>query len=312
MRGPYPGDLRVRVIEFVMAGGSRRDAAEDFEVSASSAIRWLQRFREDGTSEPMPRGGSTSPLEKYSQQILALIGEQRDLTLNELASILRKRRISASRSALSRFFARHGITFKKSLRAEERKRADVARARRRWIREQGWLDTTRLVFLDETAVTTNMVRLNGWSPCGERLVADAPMGHWETVTFIAGLRQTGIVAPMLIKGAMNGEAFLAYIEQCLAPTLKRGDIVVADNVSFHKVAGVEEALRGVGASLKFLPQYSPDLNPIELAFHPLKTCLRKAAERSIEGLHRRVRSFIRTLDPSECGNYFRHTGYDPL
>ena len=132
----------------------------------------------------------------------------------------------ASRSALSRFFARHGITFKKSLQAEERKRADVARARRRWIREQGWLDNARLVFIDETAVTTNMVRLNGWSPCGERLVADAPMGHWETITFIAGLRQTGIVAPMLIKGAMNGEAFLAYIEQCLAPTLKHGDIVV--------------------------------------------------------------------------------------
>ena len=113
MRGPYPGDLRVRVIEFVKAGGSRRDAAEHFEVSASSAIRWLQRFREDGTCEPMPRRGSESPLEKYSQQILAVIGEQRDLTLNELASILRKRRISASRSALSRFFARHGITFKK-------------------------------------------------------------------------------------------------------------------------------------------------------------------------------------------------------
>src|ERR1700758_3166896 len=110
---------------------------------------------------------------------------------------------------------------KKSLRAEERKRADVARARRRWIREQGWLDTTRLVFIDETAVTTNMVRLNGWNPRGERLIADAPMGHWDTVTFIAGLRQTGIVAPMLIKGAMNGEAFLAYIEQCLAPTLQR-------------------------------------------------------------------------------------------
>jgi transposase len=201
---------------------------------------------------------------------------------------------------------------KKSLRAEERKRADVARARQRWIREQGWLDTARLVFIDETAITTNMVRLNGWSPCGERLVADAPMGHWETITFIAGLRQTGIVAPMLIKGAMNGEAFLAYIEQCLAPTLKRGDIVVADNVSFHKVAGVEEALRRVGASLRFLPQYSPDLNPIELAFHPAKTCLRKAAERTIEGLHRCIRSFIRTLDPSECRRYFSHAGYDPL
>src|ERR1700756_5902337 len=113
MRGPYPGDLRVRVIEFVEAGGSRRDAAEHFEVSVGSAIRWLQRFREDGTCEPMPRGGSTSPLEKYSKQILALIREQRDLTLNEIVSVLHRRRIPGSRSALSRFFARHGITFKK-------------------------------------------------------------------------------------------------------------------------------------------------------------------------------------------------------
>jgi len=144
----------------------------------------------------------------------------------------------------------------------------VARARQRWIREQGWLDTARLVFIDETAVTTNMVRLDGWSPRGERLLADAPMGHWETVTFIAGLRQTGIVAPMLIKGAMNGEAFLAYIEQCLVPTLQRRDLVVVDNVSFHKVAGVGEAIRAAGANLRYLPQYSPDLNPIELVFPP--------------------------------------------
>ena len=124
MRGPYPGDLRVRVIEFVEAGGSRRDAAEHFEVSASSAIRWLQRFREDGTCEPMPRGGSASPLEKYSQQILALIGEQRDLTLNELRAAAHCR--DSSRAIASRS--------KKSLQAEERKRADVARARRRWAR----------------------------------------------------------------------------------------------------------------------------------------------------------------------------------
>ena len=116
---------------------------------------------------------------------------------------------------------------------------------------------------------------------------------------------------MVIKGAMNGDAFLAYIEQCLAPTLKRGDIVVADNVSFHKVAGVEEAIGAVGASLRYLPQYSPDLNPIELVFHPVKTLLRKAAERTIEGLLRAVRSFIRELDPSECMRYFKHAGYEP-
>ena len=139
------------------------------------------------------------------------------------------------------------------------------------------------------------------------------MGHWETLTFIAGFRKTGIVAPMLIKGAMNGEAFLAYIEQCLAPTLRRRDIVVADNVSFHKVTGVEEAIEARGAELRYLPQYSPDLNPIELVFHPLKALLRKAAERTVNGLARRVRSFIRGLKPPECVGYFRHcamTHYD--
>jgi hypothetical protein len=114
--------------------------------------------------------------------------------------MLRKRRIPASRSALSRFFARHGITFKK------KPAGGRAQARRRGSRAPTLDDTARLVFIDVTAITTNMVRLNGWSPCGERLVADAPMGHWETITFIAGLRQNGIVAPMLIKGAMNGEA----------------------------------------------------------------------------------------------------------
>jgi transposase len=113
MRGPYPGELRRRVIGFVEAGGSRREAAEQFDVGVSSAIRWMQRFCEDGTCEPMPRGGSTSPLEEYAQQILALNREQPDLTLDEIVLALRKRRISGSRSALSRFFARHGITIKK-------------------------------------------------------------------------------------------------------------------------------------------------------------------------------------------------------
>ena len=288
-----------------------REAAEQFDVGVSSAIRWMQRFREDGTCEPMPRGGSTSPLEKYAQQILALNRERPDFTLDEIVLVLHKRRIPGSRSALSRFFPRHGITIKKSLRAAERKRADVARARRRWLREQGLLDPARLVFIDETAVTTNMVRPNGWSPRGERLVGEVPMGHWETLTFIAGFRQIGIVAPMLIKGAMNGEAFLAYIEQCLAPTLRRRDIVVIDNVSFHKVAGVEEAIEARGAELRYLPKYSPDLNPIELVFHPLKALLRKAAERTVDGLQRCVRSFIRGLKPAECTGYFRHAGYDP-
>src|SRR4029079_17800544 len=174
MRGPYPGELRIRVIDFVEAGGSRREAAEQVQVSGSSAIRWVQRFREDGTSEPMRRGGSTSPLERYSEQICALIREHPDLTLNEITWHCASGAFQGAEARCRDFLLAMASPSKKSLQAAERKRAEVARARRRWIREQGWLDTARLVFIDETAVTTTMVRLDGWSPRGERLVADAP------------------------------------------------------------------------------------------------------------------------------------------
>jgi transposase len=198
---------------------------------------------------------------------------------------------------------------KKSLRAAERHRADVARARRRWIRQQGFLDTTRLVFLDETAITTNMVRIRGRCPRGERLISYAPLGEWKTMTFIAGLRHNKMTAPMVIDGAMNGPAFLAYIEQCLGPTLRRGEIVAMDNCPVHKVAGVKEAIEARGATVLYLPAYSPDLNPIELPFSKFKAYLRKFSERTVRALSRRVGAFVPTLSRAECRNYFRHAGY---
>ena len=144
---------------------------------------------------------------------------------------------------------------KKSLRAAEQHRADVARARRQWIRQQGYLDTTRLVFIDETATSTNMVRLRGRRARGERLVSHVPHGHWKTITLVAALRHNKMVAPMVIDGAMNGEIFLAYVEPCLAPTLKRNDMVVMDNLPAHKVPGVKDAIEAAGATLRYLPQY---------------------------------------------------------
>jgi transposase len=198
---------------------------------------------------------------------------------------------------------------KKSLRAAERHRADVAQARRRWIRQQGFLDTTRLVFIDETATSTNMVRL--WGRClrGERLISHVPHGHWKTVTFVAALRHNKMVAPMVIDGPINGAAFLAYVEQCLAPALKRNDIVVMDNLPAHKVPGVREAIEAVGATVRYLPQYSPDLNPIEMPFSKFKSFLRKVSEQTVPGLYRRIGSFVLTLSGAECRNYFRHAGY---
>lgn len=198
---------------------------------------------------------------------------------------------------------------KKVLHASEQERADVARARRRWIREQGLLDSTRLCFIDETAVNTNMTRLHGRAAKGERVTGRVPFGAWKTLTFVAGLRCDRMTAPMMIHGAMNGAIFVAYVEQCLAPTLKRGDIVVMDNVATHKVAGVREAIEAAGATLRYLPPYSPDLNPIEKSYSVFKTFLRKCAERTEKALHRRAGQFVRRLPAKACANFFAHSGY---
>jgi transposase len=185
---------------------------------------------------------------------------------------------------------------KKRLQTAERQRADVARARQRWIREQGMLDPARLVFIDETAVSTNLAQLRGRAPRGIRLIGSAPLGQWETITFVAGFRHNEMTAPMVFDGAMSGEMFRAYVEQCLAPTLKRNDIVVLDNLAAHKGAGVKEAIEKVGAILRFLPKYSPDLNPIEPSCSKFKAL-------------QAIRSFVPQLGPCKCANYFRHAGY---
>lgn len=185
----------------------------------------------------------------------------------------------------------------------------MARARRRWMREQGMFDPARLVFVDETAANTKMVRLSGRCPRGERLIGRVPQGHWKTITFVAALRRNGMRAPCTVDGSMSGSKFLAYVQQCLAPTLKRKDIVVIDNLPAHKAAGVREAIESRGATLRYLPQYSPDLNPIEMPFSKLKAGLRTAAERTVPRLRRRIGTFARNLTAREASNYFRHAGY---
>jgi transposase len=306
----YSSDLRERLVAAVGSGMSRNEAAEVFGVAISTAVKWMQRLRDTGSWAAKPRGGSTSPLEQHKERILVVVGERPDAILKEILAALSKQGIHTSQSALDRFLARHKITRKKkSLRAAEQKRKDVARARRKWIREQGLLDPAKLVFIDETSVNTNMVRLYGRCPCGARLVDHVPFGQWETMTFVSALRHDAMVAPMLIEGPMNGELFLAYVKQCLAPTLKPNDIVVVDNLASHKVAGVVEAIEAAGATLRYLPQYSPDLNPIEMPFSKFKAYLRKLAQRTVPGIRHSIRSFLSSLKGQECANYLRHAGY---
>jgi transposase len=184
---------------------------------------------------------------------------------------------------------------KKSLHAAEQDRPDVAEARRVFIRRQPALDPDHLVFLDETWAATNMARRYGRAGRGLRLLAPVPHGHWKVTTLVAGLRTSGITAPCVFDGAINGERFRAYVEQMLAPALRPQDIVMLDNLSSHKAAGVAEAIAAQGAQLVYLPPYSPDLNPIEQAFAKFKAALRKAAERTREGLVAAHRSNPRPL-----------------
>jgi transposase len=174
---------------------------------------------------------------------------------------------------------------------------------------QTGLDPRKLVFIDETSASTNMTRRYGRGTRGERLVCKIPHGHWKTSTFIAALRHNRVTAPLLLDGAMNGQSFLAYVKQILAPTLKPGDIVVMDNVSVHQVAGVREAIEARGAILLYLPPYSPDLNPIEQFFSKLKAILRKAAARSIKNLWTVIGSCPKDFSPSECAAYLLNAGY---
>jgi transposase len=171
------------------------------------------------------------------------------------------------------------------------------------------MDPAQLVFIDETWATTNMTRQRGRCPRGERLIGAVPHGHWKTSTFVAALRVTGLTAPLVLDGAMNGEAFRAYVEQILAPTLSPRDIVVMDNLACHKVAGVREAIEACGASLLYLPPYSPDLNPIEHSFAKLKALIRKAAARTRDALWNAIGSFVPRFLPQECANYFASAGY---
>lgn len=194
-------------------------------------------------------------------------------------------------------------------RAAEQDRPDVKERRDEWRAAQPLLNPSRLVFLDETAATTNMTRRRGRAPVGERLVDPVPYGHWKVTTFVSALRAGGLTAAMTTDGAMTGDLFVAYVEQVLVPELHAGDVVVMDNLSSHKRQEVRDLIEGAGAALVYLPPYSPDLNPIEMAYSKLKALLRKAKERTVEGLKRFLFDAMASFTPQECANFIAHCGY---
>jgi transposase len=313
MTAPLSQDLRARIARFVETGASARKAAERFEVSPSAAIKLMQRVRKTGSTAPAKIGGYRRPiLEAHAETLRAIVKGTSGITLKEIRERLHARGIVVhALSTIADTLRRLKLSYKKSLRAAEQDRPDVARRRCLWWVWQRFMSSTSLVFLDETGVTTNMTRRYGWGPKGERLVDSAPHGHWKTTTVVAGLKASGVIAPFVLDGAMTGETFLAYVKEVLAPELEPGEAVVMDNLSVHKVKGVEEAIRAVGATVLYLPSYSPDLNPIEQFFAKLKALLRKTAARTKEALWEAIGRHLDEFTPEECENYLAHCGYEP-
>ena len=314
MTRPLSIDLRKRLISAVESGMSRRAAAQRFGVAASTAIKWVDRWRRSGDVRPRPQGGDyrSQRIEAHASEILALIEDTPDITLGEVALHLNVAHgLKVAPSTVWRLLDRHGMTFKKkSAHASEQQRLDVLRRRRGWFEAQSDLKPERLVFIDETGASTKMARRYGRALRGERCNSPVPHGHWMTTTFVGALRLEGMTAPMILDGAMHGAAFLAYVEQVLAPTLSAGDIVIMDNLPAHKPAAVRRAIEATGAELRFLPPYSPDFNPIEMAFSKFKAFLKKKAARSIEDLWHAIADAVDTFTPQECQNYFAAAGYD--
>ncbi|WP_236774113.1 IS630 family transposase [Agrobacterium tumefaciens] len=306
-------DLRLRVLKASAAGMSARQSAARFGVGISTAIRWIARAS-DGEPTSRPQGWRRpSVLDAHETFVVAMIDDRKDVTLDEMVGRLSvERQVGISRSALGAWLRGRGWTFKKkSAHALEQDRPDVLKRRRAWFEGQLDLDPEKLIFIDETSLSTKMARLRGRAIRGERCRAGVPHGHWKTTTFTGALRLTGMTAPFVYDGAMNGNVFLAYVEQVLSPTLQTGDVVVMDNLPAHKAAGVRDAIERAGAKLMFLPPYSPDFNPIENAFSKLKAMLRARAERKIDALWDAVGTLIPRFTSAECANYFRAAGYDP-
>jgi len=204
-----------------------------------------------------------------------------------------------------------GSASKKTAHAAEQERPDVVARRQAWFDAQPDLDPEKLIFIDETGASTKMARLRGRAKRGMRCRAAIPHGHWKTTTFTAGLRLASLSAPMLLDGPMDGDAFRAYVIHVLVPELTPGDIVVMDNLPSHKVTGVRLAIEAAGATLLYLPPYSPDFNPIEMACSKLKAILRQAAARTVDDLWDVIAQSLDEFTPKECRNYFAAAGYEP-
>jgi transposase len=305
---PYSTDLRERVAAAVdHHEGSSREIARRFRVSLSFIIRLLQRRRDAGTVEPKPHGGGPTPVlgPDDHRRLAELIEAQPDATLKQL-----KQRGGFTCSLKTLWFAlrQQGLTLKKkSLHADEQDRPDVQTKRRSFRRKVKRIEPERLVFVDETGVTTAMTPAYAWAPRGERAVDSAP-GSWESVTVIAALGLDGVRAPLAFPGSTDTAAFQSYVDQVLVPALHEGDVVVLDNLKPHLAAGVAAAIERAGASVLPLPPYSPDYTPIEEMYSKVKEFLRRVAARTKGDLYEAIGEALKEVTPQDIIGWFKEAG----
>jgi transposase len=306
--GPYSKDLRERVAAAVDHGeGSQREIARRFRVSLTFVFRLLQRRRDTNSLDPKPHGGGPPPaLGPDDQQRLdELIREQPDATLEQLQQ---RGGFTCSLTTLWRALRRRDLTRKKkTLHADERDRPDVQQKRRRFRRRVTKIEPERLVFVDETGVTTAMTPAYAWAPRGERAYASAP-GSWESVTVTAALGLDGVRAPLVFPGSTNAATFQTYVEEVLVPALHEGDVVVFDNLSAHQSPAVVEAIERAGASVLPLPPYSPDYTPIEEMYSKVKEFLRRVAARVKGDLYDAIGDALKEVTPQDIIGWFKEAG----
>ncbi|WP_244395889.1 IS630 family transposase [Beijerinckia indica] len=315
MPAPLSLDLRRRFQRLIEEGLSAREAAQRLMISAATGARLALKVRRGESLAAVKCGCPTGrgKLEPYKSFLIELVTQDPDITLFELRDALAHAEgVQVHYSAISRALKRLGFTYKKALVADEQRRTDIVEARADWTeRRQPFMQQRpeRLVFIDETCVKTNLTRIRGRARRGQRLHGTAPFGKWHTQTFIAGLTGNALIAPWVIDGAMNGAAFDIYIETQLAPLLAPGTVVILDNLSTHRSPRAAEALKAKGCWFLFLPAYSPDLNPIEMAFAKLKAHLRRIGARTFDQLCQALADICDLFTPQECWNFFKHAGY---
>jgi len=310
----YSNDLRTKIIEaYQKKVGSLRQLAERFSVSFSFVARLVKRFRETGSVAPKPhRGGAQSKLDLVDLFTLRDLSNQHpDATLAELSELFFKRTgIQVNGSTIGRKLRQLRISRKKkTFHASERDTPEVQQERKEFQEDKPNLPVSKLIFIDESGINTEMARTYGRAPIGQRVEGAKPRNTGTNISLVGALRLSGITAIMMLQGAITGVAFKTFVEELLAPTLQSGDLVLIDNLNTHKGKAIANAIQATGAELKYLPRYSPDCSPLENCWSKLKELLRGMAARTLETLEESVKNALNKITEEDVKGWFKHCGY---